>query len=57
MDHTHCHANKSIECSVTSCGNHCTGENYCSLDTVRIGTHECDPTREACTDCLSFVKK
>lgn len=57
MDFCHCHANKSIECSVTSCGNHCANENYCSLDKVRIGTHECDPTVDQCTDCLSFVKK
>ncbi len=57
MDFNHCKANKCIECSVTSCGNHCTGENYCSLDRVRIGTHECDPKVDQCTDCLSFVKK
>ncbi len=57
MDHTHCKANKSIECSVFSCNNHCGTENYCSLDKVRIGTHECDPTVDACTDCLSFERK
>ena len=35
----------------------CASENYCSLDRIRVGTHECDPTVDACTDCLSFVKK
>lgn len=54
---SNCKANKCIECSVTSCGNHCASENYCSLDRIRVGTHECDPTVDACTDCLSFVKK
>ncbi len=57
MDHSNCKANKCIECSVTSCDNHCATENYCSLDHIRVGTHECDPTVDACTDCLSFVKK
>ncbi len=57
MDFTHTKANKSIECTVVSCDNHCATENYCSLDKVRIGTHECNPTMDQCTDCLSFVKK
>ena len=57
MDFTHTKANKSIECTVVSCDNHCATENYCSLDKVRIGTHECNPTVDQCTDCLSFVKK
>ena len=50
-----CHANKSIECTVQNCANHCGNENYCSLD--RIGTHECNPTMDQCTDCMSFRKK
>ena len=37
--------------------NHCGCEDYCTLDKVCIGTHECDPTVDQCTDCLSFVKK
>ena len=35
------HANKAIECNVVSCRNHCASQDYCSLDHVRIGTHEC----------------
>ena len=51
------HANKAIECSVVSCRNHCASQDYCSLDHVRIGTHECHPSMDQCTDCLSFVRK
>ena len=50
-------ANKCIECSVVSCAHHCAGENYCSLNKIQVGTHECNPTMDQCTDCLSFVKK
>ena len=50
-------ANHAIECHVTQCNNHCGCADYCSLDKVCIGTHECDPTVDQCTDCLSFVKK
>ena len=46
-----CHANKSIECTVVSCA------NYCSLDKILVGTHECNPTVDQCTDCMSFRKK
>ncbi len=52
-----CRANKSIACTVAQCANHCGSENYCSLDHILVGTHECDPTVEACTDCKSFLKK
>ena len=52
-----CHANKCIECTVQQCAYHCDSENYCSLDKVRIITHESNPTEIACTDCGSFRKK
>jgi cobalamin biosynthesis Co2+ chelatase CbiK len=52
-----CHANKSIECTVQQCANHCEGENYCSLDRILVGTHEACPTVDQCTDCMSFRKK
>ena len=54
---TNCKANMSIECSVVSCNHHCGSQNYCSLDRIRVGTHECSPTMDQCTDCLSFEKK
>lgn len=50
-------ANKCIECTVTNCAHHCCDDDYCSLDSIKIGTHECDPTEDRCTDCLSFKMK
>ena len=50
-------ANHSIRCTVSSCVNHCDCENYCSLDSIQVGTHECDPKQAQCTDCQSFAKK
>ena len=32
--------NKCIRCSVSQCKYHCNTSNYCTLDTVSIGTHE-----------------
>ena len=52
-----CHANKSIECTVSQCAYHCDKENYCSLDRILVGTHEANPTVDQCTDCVSFRKK
>ena len=49
--------NKSIHCSVEKCQYHCKNHDYCSLDTVYIGTHEHDPSTDKCTDCLSFSAK
>lgn len=49
--------NKSIECTVTQCRNHCGSVSYCSLDKIQVGTHESNPTVEQCTDCLSFELK
>ena len=52
-----CKANQSIKCTVQQCANHCSGQNYCSLDCITVGTHEVNPTQDACTDCMSFQKK
>ena len=49
-----CHANKAIRCSVNQCANHCSESEFCSLDTIRVGTHEMNPTEIKCTDCESF---
>jgi hypothetical protein len=46
--------NSSIMCTVTSCKNHCSGESFCSLDRIQVGTHETDPAMNQCTDCQSF---
>lgn len=53
----YCHANKSIQCTVSQCKHHCGEENYCSLDKIQVGTHEADPTVKQCTDCMSFDRK
>lgn len=49
--------NKNIECSVTQCKYHCGSENYCSLSSIKVGTHEANPTMSECTDCTSFKLK
>ena len=51
------HANKSIECTVRQCANHCDSANYCSLERILVGTHEANPTVDQCTDCKSFRQK
>ncbi|MBQ5597277.1 MAG: DUF1540 domain-containing protein [Clostridia bacterium] len=50
-------ANKCIHCTVSNCKHHCQSEDYCSLDSIMVGTHECNPTMEQCTDCKSFDLK
>lgn len=52
-----CNANKSIKCTVTQCQNHSDGEDYCTLSTIQVGTHESNPTMIECTDCTSFRLK
>ncbi len=50
--------NKSIECTVDQCKHHCgSASNYCSLNAIKIGTHEMNPTECKCTDCQSFSCK
>lgn len=51
------HANPSIKCTVQQCEHNCVSENYCSLDSITVGTHEMNPTVDQCTDCKSFVLK
>jgi len=49
--------NRCIACTVQQCANHVSGENYCSLDKITVGTHEMNPTVSQCTDCESFILK
>ena len=46
--------NHSIACTVMQCANN-SGEGYCVLDKIRVGTHEKNPTMSQCTDCEYFV--
>ena len=57
MSNCNCEANKSIRCSATQCKNHCQSEDYCSLSSIMVGTHEPNPTMIECTDCTSFQLK
>ena len=50
-------SNPCIACTVQQCAHHCKGENYCSLDSILVGTHEHNPTEDQCTECKSFLKK
>lgn len=52
-----CHANNSIKCTVQQCKYHCGEQQYCSLDSITVGTHEANPEVCECVDCKSFVKK
>ena len=49
--------NKSIKCTVSQCKNHCGSEDFCSLSSIMVGTHESNPTMIECTDCTSFQMK
>ncbi|MEG0615634.1 MAG: DUF1540 domain-containing protein [Oscillospiraceae bacterium] len=49
--------NTSIHCSIQACKNNCGTENYCSLESINVGTHEPNPTQPECADCKSFMKK
>ena len=47
-------ANKSIGCSVQQCKHHSGTENFCTLSSIKVGTHEANPKMVECTDCESF---
>lgn len=49
--------NSNIHCTVKQCAYNMETEDYCTLDMVKIGTHEADPKVPECTDCNSFVKR
>ncbi|CUU49560.1 MULTISPECIES: DUF1540 domain-containing protein [Clostridium] len=46
--------NESIGCSVTECKYHCKDDDYCTLDQIKVGTHESRAKTVECTDCQSF---
>ena len=47
-------SNHCIACSVHQCANN-SGEGYCALEKIQVGTHEQNTTVVQCTDCESFV--
>ena len=56
-DNYGCTPNSSIRCSVNQCAYHCGDVEYCSLDCIKVGTHEANPTEKKCVDCDSFKRK
>lgn len=50
-------ANRSIECSVRECAYHSNHEDYCALDSIKVGSHEPRTDSKECTDCDSFDPK
>lgn len=49
--------NESIHCSIHNCTYHANKEDYCTLEAIKVGTHESNPTQKECTDCESFINK
>jgi hypothetical protein len=49
--------NESIQCSINNCAYHAQDKNYCTLNSIKVGTHETNPTTKECTDCESFEIK
>ena len=46
--------NNSIKCSVTNCAHHCGGQNYCTLNEIKVGCCEPNATKCASTEDASF---
>lgn len=51
------YVNPSIHCTVNNCKHNNEAKNYCSLESIKVGTHESNPTVSQCTDCQSFELK
>lgn len=49
--------NESIKCSINNCAHHAQEKDYCTLNEIKVGTHEANPTVKECTDCESFKNK
>ena len=49
--------NECIKCTVEQCRHHHNTKNYCTLESIQVGTHEMNPTKDQCTDCMSFAVK
>jgi hypothetical protein len=45
--------NPGVNCSVHQC-KYNEANQYCTLNVIKIGTHEQNPTVDECTDCQSF---
>ncbi|MFV0518129.1 MAG: DUF1540 domain-containing protein [Aminipila sp.] len=50
-------ASANIKCSVQQCRHHDGSQGCCALQSINVGTHEINPTKTECTDCMSFEVK
>ncbi|WP_194192522.1 DUF1540 domain-containing protein [Clostridium chrysemydis] len=46
--------NESIKCTVEKCKHHCKEDDFCTLDSIMVGSHAMDPKNNEATDCNSF---
>ncbi len=50
--------NNSIGCTVDTCKYHCTSANYCTLNSIEVGSCNCNASSSDATCCQSFeIKK
>jgi len=49
--------NDTIDRNIKKAEGDANAANYCCLDCITVGTHECNPSVDQCTDCMSFKKK
>lgn len=49
--------NDCIRCTINNCEYHAGNVDYCTLESIKVGTHEANPTKKECTDCESFKNK
>ncbi|MCL2055440.1 MAG: DUF1540 domain-containing protein [Oscillospiraceae bacterium] len=49
--------NPSIRCDIHSCQHNMNSEDYCTLESIKVGTHEPHPKMPECTDCQSFIMR
>ncbi|MBP1890751.1 hypothetical protein J2Z53_002365 [Clostridium moniliforme] len=46
--------NPSIKCSVDECKYHCKEDDYCTLNSIKVGKHKHTANTVEETDCNSF---
>lgn len=49
--------NCAIHCTTQNCQYNLGTENYCTLNSIQVGSHENCPQSCQCVDCQSFVPK
>ena len=51
------YSNKSIECSIENCANHCGNDKYCALKKINVGAHSAGTGLATTTDCKSCEQR